>query len=71
MKILVLPLEKSNPYQDLLYGAMRPHGAQVSYLARLTPFEDPQRPVAAGRNGDAPAWRGARGSPALGLGVRS
>lgn len=37
MKILVLPLEKSNPYQDLLYGAMRPHGVQISYLARLTP----------------------------------
>lgn len=37
MKILVLPLEKSNPYQELLYGAMRPHGAQISYLARLTP----------------------------------
>ena len=37
MKILVLPLEKSNPYQDLLYGAMRPHGVQVSYLATLTP----------------------------------
>jgi glycosyltransferase involved in cell wall biosynthesis len=37
MKILVLPLEKSNPYQDLLYGAMRPHGVEISYLARLTP----------------------------------
>jgi glycosyltransferase involved in cell wall biosynthesis len=37
MKILVLPLEKSNPYQDLLYGAMRPHGVQISYLAGLTP----------------------------------
>ena len=37
MKILVLPLEKSNPYQDLLYGAMRPHGAQVSYLAEADP----------------------------------
>jgi glycosyltransferase involved in cell wall biosynthesis len=37
MKILVIPLEKSNPYQDLLYGAMRPHGVQISYLARLTP----------------------------------
>jgi glycosyltransferase involved in cell wall biosynthesis len=37
MKILVLPLEKSNPYQGLLYGAMRPYGVQISYLARLTP----------------------------------
>lgn len=37
MKILVLPLEKSNPYQGLLYEAMRPHGVQISYLARLTP----------------------------------
>jgi glycosyltransferase involved in cell wall biosynthesis len=37
MKILVLPLEKSNPYQDLLYGAMRPRGVEISYLARLTP----------------------------------
>jgi glycosyltransferase involved in cell wall biosynthesis len=37
MRILVLPIEKSNPYQDLLYAAMRPHGVQVSYLATLTP----------------------------------
>jgi glycosyltransferase involved in cell wall biosynthesis len=37
MKILVIPLEKSNPYQGLLYGAMRPHGVEVRYLARLTP----------------------------------
>ena len=37
MKILVLPIEKSNPYQDLLYGAMRPLGMEVSYLATLTP----------------------------------
>jgi glycosyltransferase involved in cell wall biosynthesis len=37
MKILVLPLEKSNPYQGLLYGAMRPHGVEITYLAGLTP----------------------------------
>ena len=37
MKILVLPLEKSNPYQDLLYGAMRPHGARNQLPGRLTP----------------------------------
>jgi glycosyltransferase involved in cell wall biosynthesis len=37
VKILVLPFEKSNPYQDLLYGAMHAHGVEISYLARLTP----------------------------------
>jgi len=37
MKILVLPREETNPYQELLYEEMRRRGAQVSYLAALTP----------------------------------
>jgi glycosyltransferase involved in cell wall biosynthesis len=37
MKLLVLPREKSTPYQALLYTEMRRQGAQVSYLAALTP----------------------------------
>jgi glycosyltransferase involved in cell wall biosynthesis len=37
MKLLVLPFERSNPYQGLLYGAMRPHGVEITYLAQLTP----------------------------------
>lgn len=37
MKILVLPLERSNPYQGLLYGAMRSQGVEIAYLAQLTP----------------------------------
>ncbi|HLH83381.1 MAG TPA: glycosyltransferase [Trebonia sp.] len=39
MKILVLPREETNPYQDLLYGEMRRRGARISYLARLTPSQ--------------------------------
>ena len=37
MKILVLPREETNPYQELLYGEMRRRGAQITYLAALTP----------------------------------
>jgi glycosyltransferase involved in cell wall biosynthesis len=37
MKILVLPREETNPYQELLYGAMRSRGARITYLAGLTP----------------------------------
>jgi glycosyltransferase involved in cell wall biosynthesis len=37
MRILVLPREDTNPYQNLLYGEMRRRGARVSYLAALTP----------------------------------
>ncbi len=37
MKVLVLPRDNSNPYQALLYGEMRRHGVQVSYLGLLTP----------------------------------
>lgn len=36
MKILVLPRD-ANPYQELLYGEMRRLGAQITYLADLTP----------------------------------
>jgi glycosyltransferase involved in cell wall biosynthesis len=36
MKILALPRERTNPYQDLLYGEMQRLGAQVSYLGELT-----------------------------------
>jgi glycosyltransferase involved in cell wall biosynthesis len=37
MKILVLPREGTNPYQELLYGEMRRHGARITYLGTLTP----------------------------------
>ena len=37
MKILVLPREDTNLYQELLYQQMRRRGARVSYLAVLTP----------------------------------
>jgi glycosyltransferase involved in cell wall biosynthesis len=37
MKILVLPREETNPYQELLYREMRRRGAEISYLAGLTP----------------------------------
>jgi glycosyltransferase involved in cell wall biosynthesis len=37
MKILVLPREETNPYQELLYGEMRRRGARITYLASLTP----------------------------------
>jgi glycosyltransferase involved in cell wall biosynthesis len=37
MKILVLPREDTNPYQELLYEEMRRRGDRVSYLAELTP----------------------------------
>jgi glycosyltransferase involved in cell wall biosynthesis len=36
MKILVLPREDTNPYQELLYGEMRRRGARITYLASLT-----------------------------------
>lgn len=36
MKILVVPQDKGNPYQDLLYGEMRAHGAEVTYIGLLT-----------------------------------
>jgi glycosyltransferase involved in cell wall biosynthesis len=39
MRILVLPREKTNPYQELLYREMRRHGVQISYLGRLTPSQ--------------------------------
>lgn len=37
MKILVLPREETNPYQELLYQEMRGQGTQVSYLGEITP----------------------------------
>ncbi len=37
MRILVLPREDSNPYQELLYGEMRRRGVQITYLGELTP----------------------------------
>lgn len=37
MKILALPRDPANPYQDLLYADMRNHGVQVRYLGLLTP----------------------------------
>lgn len=37
MKILVLPREDTNPYQELLYEEMRRRGARITYLAALTP----------------------------------
>jgi glycosyltransferase involved in cell wall biosynthesis len=37
MKILVLPREDTNPYQELLYEEMRRRGVKVTYLAALTP----------------------------------
>ncbi|NVI88376.1 glycosyltransferase [Actinomadura sp. BRA 177] len=36
MKILVIPRD-GNPYQELLYGRLRRHGARVRYAAQLTP----------------------------------
>jgi glycosyltransferase involved in cell wall biosynthesis len=39
MKILVLPREGTNPYQDLLYGEMQRRGAQIAYLGMLTPSQ--------------------------------
>ena len=36
MRILVLPREDTNPYQELLYGEMRRQGAQITYLGELT-----------------------------------
>jgi glycosyltransferase involved in cell wall biosynthesis len=36
MRILVLPREDTNPYQDLLYEEMRRCGARISYLGELT-----------------------------------
>jgi glycosyltransferase involved in cell wall biosynthesis len=37
MKILVLPREETNPYQELLYDEMRRRGARITYLAAVTP----------------------------------
>jgi glycosyltransferase involved in cell wall biosynthesis len=37
MKILVLPREETNPYQELLYEEMRRRGDRITYLAALTP----------------------------------
>ena len=37
MKILVLPREETNPYQELLYAEMRRQGARITHLAALTP----------------------------------
>jgi glycosyltransferase involved in cell wall biosynthesis len=36
MRLLVLPRERNNPYQELLYGALGRHGVQVAYLGELT-----------------------------------
>jgi len=36
MRILALPREETNPYQELLYGEMRRHGVRVTYLGGLT-----------------------------------
>ena len=36
MRILALPRDAANPYQDLLYGEMRRLGAHVSYAGELT-----------------------------------
>lgn len=36
MRILVLPREDTNPYQELLYGEMRRRGARITYLGELT-----------------------------------
>jgi glycosyltransferase involved in cell wall biosynthesis len=36
MRLLVLPRERNNPYQELLYGALGQHGVQVAYLGELT-----------------------------------
>ena len=37
MRILVLPREDTNPYQELLYEQLRGLGAHVSYLSEVTP----------------------------------
>ena len=39
MKILVLPREGTNPYQELLYREMRHRGARIIYLGGLTPSQ--------------------------------
>ncbi len=39
MKVMVLPREDPNPYQDLLYGEMRRRGARIAYLGQLTPSQ--------------------------------
>lgn len=39
MRILVLPREDLNPYQELLYGEMRRRGARITYLGGLTPSQ--------------------------------
>lgn len=36
MRVLVLPQERTNPYQELLYAEMRRRGARVSYLKEPT-----------------------------------
>jgi glycosyltransferase involved in cell wall biosynthesis len=36
MKVLVLPREHLNPYQELLYGEMRRRGVRITYLGELT-----------------------------------
>lgn len=37
MKILALPRDDLNPYQDLLYSEMRRSGVQINYVGLLTP----------------------------------
>jgi glycosyltransferase involved in cell wall biosynthesis len=37
MRILALPRESTNPYQELLYQEMRRRGARITYLGELTP----------------------------------
>lgn len=39
MKVMVLPREDTNPYQELLYGEMRRRGARIAYLGQLTPSQ--------------------------------
>jgi glycosyltransferase involved in cell wall biosynthesis len=36
MKLLAIPREGNNPYQELLYRALGQHGVQVAYLGELT-----------------------------------
>lgn len=37
MKVIVLPREASNPYQDLLYRELAKYGVRVSYVGAATP----------------------------------
>ena len=37
MRILALPRNRTNPYQELLYGELRQRGVDVTYIGSLTP----------------------------------